>query len=672
MTSVGIPGLRRNRQQDPHLGSPLPERVERVRTAGHVLGLNVRTALVVQVLLLAVLIVWGYDWVTVGRPVVLSVAVMIVASNGAAPLARLARLAAARGRGPHRGRGQTKAGGDAPRGTTDGLAAPVLGGLVPGIGIGSVPGRGGSRIGVVHDGHGWAALLELGPEPGPLEPRADGALPLTGLVALLSADPTTRIRGAQLVILVAGASTEPMAAEQPQPPGSLGAGEAPAPVTAVPLARTVHVVLRFDRADLTERALGTATSVQQLRQPVRRRVEQAVEVLRANGSPARPLGPEEARDVLARAVGLAPVDPCAEYSPGSAPGGRGVLAEGWSWLRHGVSTSASFQVIRWPAAGLSTFVATAATLASAAQSVTVSVGLAAGRHADERPVMSGLIRVAADDSDELARLTTLLLRSAAAGGWRLGRLGGRQAPAAIAALPLGRLVPVRLPGGWRHEHASGDVALATHRAPASAAWWNLPAMACGFVLGVERQQVPVVVRMFRRQPTTIGMFGSDGLARAVVEQALASGATVRINTHRAECWAGLRQPRVSDGQPARLAFAGPRPAILRPGPLLLLDEMSPHSGNQPSLSSTAGWQARIVRLSTVTSESVRLLASFDFLLLSGKLPADAVEAVRIAARLPESACRWLPLLPDNVIALVVPGEVRFVTIVADTGDLVAA
>jgi hypothetical protein len=70
----------------------------------------------------------------------------------------------------------------------------------------------------------------------------------------------------------------------------------------------------------------------------------------------------------------------------------------------------------------------------------------------------------------------------------------------------------------------------------------------GLVVGVDPQGAPVVVQLFRAEPTAAVCLGGLGLVQRLVLRAMALGAVVTVESDRPSAWTALARLTAGDGQ----------------------------------------------------------------------------------------------------------------------------
>jgi hypothetical protein len=203
-------------------------------------------------------------------------------------------------------------------------------------------------------------------------------------------------------------------------------------------------------------------------------------------------------------------------------------------------------------------------------------------------------------------------------------------------------------------------ALAAHELPAEE-WLAAPLGSPGAVLGAERPGTLVTVRLFRPRPATIGVFAGPAVSRLLVVRAMTMGAGVYVLTPHPARWAALR-----DQMPeARFLLtllpadaAVPASASL-PVPALVVDEIDP--GTPAPRRALGPWQTSLVVQPHLSPQALGTLRTFDGLVMQ-RVPEPAAEPIRTGLALPARQARWLPQMPDDVVAVIAGTDVRFATL----------
>ncbi|HSV66257.1 MAG TPA: hypothetical protein VLJ59_10180 [Mycobacteriales bacterium] len=207
---------------------------------------------------------------------------------------------------------------------------------------------------------------------------------------------------------------------------------------------------------------------------------------------------------------------------------------------------------------------------------------------------------------------------------------------------------------------TGQPAVAGHVLPFDALpQLDVPLSARGLVIGHEGQQQPVIVQLFRNRPTHVGVFAAAYVAKLVAFRALAVAAQVAVLTPRPQIWEPLAR-----SAPAQWVTIGPAGAATPPAgtaarPALLVEDGG--MAEAQLRSDLGGWQAQVVVRPFVTPQMVAPLRSYDVVLLQRVQP-EAAQPIQLAFGLPDQTAQWLPHMPDDTVALIGSGQVRFVNL----------
>jgi type VII secretion protein EccE len=271
-------------------------------------------------------------------------------------------------------------------------------------------------IGVVEDGAGWVAVLDLAGDPGLLAAASTTplAVPLGPLVTALSTE-DIQLSTVQLVVHTAPARLAAPGANHGLPP-ALQAGW---------LALRVSAETALTGAG---RSAGTGKAgLDRVQRALRRGVDRAVETLHGLDVAAQPLD----SDGLRAAFGLATAG-----RPATAGAPAEPATEHWTGWQCAGAGHACYAVRDWPPAGLAALLGALATVP--AHAVTLAVTVTVDR---PEPALTGVVRVTDQTVDAARRAGDLADQAVASTGARLRRLDGEHAAAVIATVPLGATRP---------------------------------------------------------------------------------------------------------------------------------------------------------------------------------------------------------------------------------------
>ncbi|MER7003080.1 type VII secretion protein EccE [Dactylosporangium sp. NPDC000555] len=520
----------------------------------------------------------------------------------------------------------------------------------------------GADVGVLEDTDGLAAIVRVGDLSGLLGTALPPLPPLSVLLPTPARDvPEVRVQLLVSTVTAPAPSATPSAASYRQ----LTDGR-------VLAQQRVLVAVRVRRAGGYRRADLEKSLVVGVRRVCR--------LLAKAGLPALPLSATSA---------LAAVTEAAQHDPAHP------VRETWTGLRVGGLHHAVFRLSRWPEHGplmsrLLTLPTSMTTLSLAVQSPDLDP---AGRQASGPPngqaaapagapgagpfggqagglpgafvgSLAGgeavraelVIRLAAPDAATLAQATTALHQLAASLDAKIARLDGTQLDGLAATLPLGA-------------GATGDDAvlagLVTGRA-GLALGGGRPARVTaprlsdiepvvggeGVVLGVNRRGEPVVIRLFRPEPTRAALIGGLHCAQLVVLRALATGARVVVESARPHAWESF-QRAVGTAEalvvlsPGRLAEP---PAATATSPQLLVLDVGPVSGRAVRIPESA-WRTMLFLRDDLTTADTDLLTRADLALLQPLTPHEAALAGN-ALGLGDSQA-WLTKISPEMLGVVV-------------------
>jgi hypothetical protein len=184
----------------------------------------------------------------------------------------------------------------------------------------------------------------------------------------------------------------------------------------------------------------------------------------------------------------------------------------------------------------------------------------------------------------------------------------------------------------------------------------MPALSSGVVVGHGRDQRPVVVRLFRPEPTLVALIGGWWVARLVAFRAVAVGARIAVHPAVAALWRGFAAPAAGpDGQPQVYETDQPL-AVPATGRQPLLYVYDGATTPPPNL---GPWCTGLAVLGRLLPAMVSTVAGAHLCMAQRVTPADAADAVT-ALRLSGDTASHLQSMPDNVVALFGGGVDRYV------------
>lgn len=184
------------------------------------------------------------------------------------------------------------------------------------------------------------------------------------------------------------------------------------------------------------------------------------------------------------------------------------------------------------------------------------------------------------------------------------------------------------------------------------------AVGTGVLLGYDRDQKPVTVRMFRPEPTRITLLGGLWAAQLTVFRALAVRARVVVFTNRPGSWQGLG--RWATGRDDRVAvLTGERPVAVPSSPLaptlLLYDDGLVSGAVRPNLTP---WQTQLTVLSRLTAYGFPAVQESNLVAMQ-RLSDDEAYAAASVLSLTQHTTALLPTLHDDMLALLGGGADRY-------------
>jgi type VII secretion protein EccE len=490
----------------------------------------------------------------------------------------------------------------------------------------------GDTAGVIMDGYGLTAVLELGdpggllveeahelPSPASLLPPRGSEMPPVRIQLLLSGFPAPALR--------AGAGTPANSYRQLTEGRLLGHGRA---VLAVR-------VLRAEGWTEDDLRIALSGLVRKLPR-------------RLGGVPARALGEAATLRVIAETA---------------QDDGAGPAVETWAGLRVGGLAQATFRLQRWPDLRIETarrLVGRMLALPAAATTVAVTAGPGPvpggevhteapdGGSNDSGPATVDLtVRLTAPDAQALDVAAQALRKLLAAEHAHARRLDGEHLGGLAATLPL---------GGADVPDPAGRPAPAHGLLPAAVAdGLELPVGAAGLMVGSNRHGRPVVARFFRPEQTRALLVGGVRAAQLLALRAMALGARVVVQTARPQAWEPFVRGASVPGE--SIAVVPPGRAIeIAPGsalhPLFVVVDVGPvGADNRPG----AGWQATLVVRDEFTAADVDVATRADLLLVQPLRP-DEADVLGAALGLGDTA-QWLTRIRADMVALVNRRAVRW-------------
>ncbi|MGW4808228.1 hypothetical protein [Kitasatospora sp. NPDC004272] len=169
----------------------------------------------------------------------------------------------------------------------------------------------------------------------------------------------------------------------------------------------------------------------------------------------------------------------------------------------------------------------------------------------------------------------------------------------------------------------------------------------GVVIGLDHQQQPAVIGLFRPSAFEVVLVGGMWTAQLIALRAAATGARIAVETGRPQAWApmaqaaGGGQPCVTIHQVGRLGAQGASVA----SPVLVVRDL----GARPNRSrlSAAPWQTTLTVLPYLGPNASRVINAADLVGLQRVSPQESDLLGRLLSLAPGDVSA-LPTLPDNV------------------------
>lgn len=351
-----------------------------------------------------------------------------------------------------------------------------------------------------------------------------------------------------------------------------------------------------DRAQSSYRTLAEGSSLGHLRAVLALRVSRAGgwsddELRRSLAGLTRRLtrrlGPAQARP-LGEVAALRAIT---DLANAEASGGADNAQETWSGLRLGGLVQATFRCLPGSGADLSgNLVTRILHLPAAATTVALTA--------------TGLfVRLAAPDATALETAVRALRTLLAADRVRVRRWDGAHLPGLAATLPLGGQVVDGRPIG----------------AP------ELAISPAGLMVGRSQNGGPVLLRLFRPEPTRALLVGGLPGAQMLAFRAMAVGARVLVRTTRPHAWEPFVRGAAVPGDsitilPPGRPFDAPAGSVRQPT-LTVLDTGSAPAGPEPARD--AGWQTILTVRDEFGASDVPHATEADLVVLQRLTPAEA-------------------------------------------------
>ncbi len=179
----------------------------------------------------------------------------------------------------------------------------------------------------------------------------------------------------------------------------------------------------------------------------------------------------------------------------------------------------------------------------------------------------------------------------------------------------------------------------------------------GLVLGRDQRATPVVLRLFRPEPTLMVLIGGLTVAQLLAMRAIAVGAQLLIETVRPAGWESF--VRTCGARPDRIALVPPGtrppyPAALTRPQLIIVDTGSTVGQD---LAIAGARRATLIVRDELTAWDIDALVAADAVVMQQLTDAEA--AVAATALQLTSLQGWFSRIPPEMVALAGQGRVRW-------------
>ncbi|GLY01736.1 hypothetical protein [Actinoplanes sp. NBRC 101535] len=221
-------------------------------------------------------------------------------------------------------------------------------------------------------------------------------------------------------------------------------------------------------------------------------------------------------------------------------------------------------------------------------------------------------------------------------------------PAPALGGPEGRISRLRI--GWHTLPGSGLRRMRVDPPPDA-----------GLILGQDRRQLPVPLRLFGPEPAPAALVGGVWAAQLLVFRAFSLGARVIVVTTDPRSWSGFGER--ATGRPDRLVVltedSGTVAAGTAQSPVLTVYDLGvtgPVTAPPP-----ASWHTRLTLLRQLDRPGMSTLQEAGLALLH-RLGSEEAVLASSALRLNQETARFLPFMADDMLAVIGDGDDRFVTV----------
>jgi hypothetical protein len=187
------------------------------------------------------------------------------------------------------------------------------------------------------------------------------------------------------------------------------------------------------------------------------------------------------------------------------------------------------------------------------------------------------------------------------------------------------------------------------------------APAVGLALGWDKDNQPIMARLFRPEPTRMTLVGGLWITRVLAVRALALGASVSVFTTRPEAWQGFDswatggdgRVQVFPAEHRLTAIGSPRRPLLY---LYDAELLAP-----PQRHNLGPWQAQLTVLRQLTAYGVPTVQESNLVVVR-RLARDEATTVASTLRLSKQTTAWLEMMPDDVLAVLSGGTDEYASV----------
>lgn len=173
----------------------------------------------------------------------------------------------------------------------------------------------------------------------------------------------------------------------------------------------------------------------------------------------------------------------------------------------------------------------------------------------------------------------------------------------------------------------------------------------GLVVGVNRDNVPIALQVFRPEPTLVAAISSLAFTQIIAFRAMAVGAHVAIKTNRPARWEIFGAIEATlPGSATLLDPVGVSNEVGTPyRPLLIVQDQGGNVGSTVDLASTSPWSATLTLVEDLTRWSLPIAANAHHLLMQ---PLTTYEASLVGG-IPglEGPARYLGNIREDMLGV---------------------